>query len=99
MNMQFVWSSAKSRETMKKHGIDFGEAQEVFDDPFHLSLQDRRFDYFEERWVTVGKTRGGLTIVVGHLYLFDAQGEETIRVITARNATKKERECHETVRR
>jgi hypothetical protein len=96
--MHFEWDENKDRENIKKHGISFQEAQDIFDDPFHLSVLDKRFDYFEERWVTIGSTKEGRVIVTGHLYYLTERGEEVIRIITARKATKKEKEKYESIR-
>jgi hypothetical protein len=97
--MEFSWDENKNRENKKRHGIDFKEALEVFDDPLHISILDKRFDYFEERWITIGVTRKGKVIVVGHLYRLEQDGTEVIRIITARKATKKERQQYETIGR
>lgn len=78
----------------KKHGISFEEAKEVFNDPFHIALLDKRFSYFEERWITIGQTQKKGIVVAVHLY-FDTQGEEVIRIISAREATKNERRQYE----
>jgi len=92
----FVWDSQKNNINMKKHGISFEEAQEVFQDPLHLSILDIRFDYFEERWITIGQTRIGKLTVVAHLF-FTERGEEVIRIISAREATANERRQYETL--
>ena len=95
--MHFEWDEDKNRENNKRHDISFEEAREVFDDPFHISIMDRRFDYFEERWITVGSSKSKRVIVIGHLYFLKEDGEEVIRIITARKATKKEREQYENI--
>lgn len=98
--MHFEWHEDKNRENIKKHKVSFEEAKEVFYDPLHISLLDKRFDYFEERWVTIGATtRGTIIIVIGHLYYLTEDGEDHIRIITARKATKKEREQYEKIKR
>ncbi|MCL4492585.1 MAG: BrnT family toxin [Nitrospirae bacterium] len=94
--MEFSWDENKNWENRKKHGIDFNEASEVFDDPLHISVLDKRFDYFDERWITLGTTKKGEIIVIGHLY-FLTEDSEHIRIITARKATRKEREQYEKV--
>jgi len=95
--MHFEWDEDKNRENNKRHDISFEEAREVFDDPFHISIMDRRFDYFEERWITVGSSKSKRVIVIGHLYFLKEDGEEVIRIITARKAAKKEREQYENI--
>jgi len=96
-DMKFVWDPEKDLINRKKHGIAFNEAIEVFNDPLHLSSIDHRFGYFEERWATVGKVSGVGIIVVVNLF-FNEEGEEVIRVISAREATPNERRQYEDVR-
>lgn len=97
--MQFTWDEAKGKANKKAHGVSFEEASQIFDDPLHVSVLDHRFDYFEERWITIGHSNSGRILVAGHLYSLAADGEETIRIITAREATKKERERYENLER
>lgn len=93
--MKYEWDVLKSLENKKKHGISFEEAVEVFEDPFLISLLDKRFDYYEERWITIGSVRKHLVIVIGHMYCVTEDGKEFIRIITARKATGKEIEEYE----
>lgn len=92
--MKFEWDRRKSRANGVKHGVSFEEAAEVFEDPLHLSRLDKRFGYIEERWATVGRTHAGLHTVVAHLF-FDSEGEEVIRIVSARRATANERRQYE----
>jgi uncharacterized DUF497 family protein len=92
--MLFEWSEEKNRINRRKHGISFEEAKEVFDDPFHIAKLDERFDYFEERWITIGSTKKSKVVVVAHLY-FTEEGKEVIRIISARKATERERSFYE----
>ena len=93
--MRFEWDEAKNTRNIRDHGISFETAREIFADPLHLSILDERFDYFEERWITVGATRKQTVVVVAHLYFTD-EAEEIIRIISAREATSKERKQYET---
>jgi len=96
--VEFHWDKTKAAENLKKHGISFSQASEVFSDPLHISVLDVRFDHLEERWISIGMTAKGKLIVVGHLYsITREQGKETIRIITAREATRKEREQYEKI--
>ena len=79
---------------LQKHGVSFEEAKEVFEDPFHISKLDHRFDYFEERWITLGRTKKDKILVVANMF-FDENGEEIIRIISARKANQKERKFYE----
>lgn len=92
--MRFEWDSKKNETNIKKHGISFEMAKLVYEDPFHLALLDKRFNYFEERWITVGKIPGEQVVVVAHIY-FDSAEEEVIRIISARKATPAERRQYE----
>jgi len=92
--VQFEWSDEKNRLNIKKHGVSFEEAKEVFLDPLHISKLDYRFDYFEERWITVGATKTNKILVVADIF-FDENGEEIIRIISARKANQKERSFYE----
>ncbi len=92
--MRFEWDARKNELNRKKHGISFETAVEVFQDPLHLSILDARFNYFEERWITLGANKDLLLLVVAHLY-YTYQGEEVIRIISAREATANERRQYE----
>ena len=92
--MRFEWNEEKSIHNLQKHGVSFEEAKEVFEDPFHISKLDHRFDHFEERWITLGSTKKDKIIVVANLF-FDDNGEEIIRIISARKANQKERNFYE----
>ena len=88
--MKFEWDEAKNGSNIQKHGVSFEEARTVFDDPLHISKLDCRFSYFEERWITIGTTVNGKLLVVANIF-FDENGEEIIRIISARKASVKER--------
>ena len=92
--MKFEWSKTKNKLNIQNHQIDFEEAKEVFNDPLHISRLDYRFDYFEERWITLGTTNKQKILVVANL-MFDDNGEEIIRIISARKANPKERQFYE----
>ena len=92
--LRFEWSDEKNRLNIKKHNISFEDAKEVFFDPMHIAKLDHRFDYFEERWITIGKTTKDKVVVVANM-IFDDSGEEIIRIISARKANHKERNFYE----
>ena len=92
--MIFEWSEEKNDLNLQKHGVGFEEAKEIFSDPFHVSKLDHRFNYFEERWITVGATSKEAILVVANMF-FDEEGEEIIRIISARRANQKERIFYE----
>lgn len=92
--MKFEWDDNKNKLNQQKHGVTFEEARTVFDDPFQISKLDYRFSYNEERWVTIGSTNNSKILVVANLFFSD-DGEEIIRIISARPANPKERATYE----
>ena len=92
--MKVEWSDEKDTLNVEKHQVSFNEAKEVFLDPMHISKLDHRFDYFEERWITLGRTAKENILVVANMF-FDDNGEEIIRIISARKANQKERIFYE----
>lgn len=92
--MLFLWDPDKAESNYKKHGVSFEMAQTVFDDPFHLSLLDHK-KHAEERWITIGQAANAKTLIVVHSFKEDSGGEEIVRIISARKATKWEVENYE----
>lgn len=96
----FTWNEAKNRSNRKKHKVSFETAARVFDDPFHLSVQDRVEDG-EERWQTLGLVDGVMLLLVAHTVAQEELGEgsgepvEVIHIISARKAEKHERRRYE----
>lgn len=93
MPMEFEWDTNKARSNLNKHGIRFEDAVSVFDDPRHLSIQDR-YENGEYRWQTIGLVHGIVVILVAHTVRFES-GDEIIRIISARKADRKERNRYE----
>lgn len=84
--MQFEWDENKNRTNKFKHGLSFETAALVFHDPFLISVPDRRFVDIEERWYSLGQIETTI-IYVAHTIREDNDGEEIIRIISARAAT------------
>ena len=89
----FEWDEAKAASNRRKHGVSFDLAAEVFDDPYAVAEQDR-IEGDEERWQTIGSVEGLIVVFVGHTIREQGQ-DEIIRIITARKATRKEREYYD----
>jgi uncharacterized DUF497 family protein len=87
--MTFEWDETKNRANIRKHGLDFADAEEVFRSVLLVS-PDTREDYGEKRWDGLGVI-GGRTVKV----VFAELGSETIRIISLRKATKHERKEYE----
>ena len=84
--LSFDWDDDKAEENYAKHGVSFEFAKLVFNDPFAVEREDDRQDYGEERFVLIGMAREVVLFVVY------TEREERIRLISARRATKLERE-------
>lgn len=91
--MRFEWDEAKAESNRRKHRVLFATAMRVFDDPRVLLDQDREVDG-EERWSAIGMVSGALVLAVAHT-VRDEEGEEIVRIISARTATKWERRVYE----
>lgn len=96
--MQFEWNINKNLFNKKKHGLSFETASFVFEDPFLLSVPDSRHSYSEERWQSLGLI-GQILIYVAHTVKEDDNGQEIIRIISARAATPRETKQYYTNRK
>jgi uncharacterized DUF497 family protein len=90
----FFWDESKNQINRAKHGISFEIAQLVFDDPMHLSRQDR-IENGEVRWQTIGMVGEVAVILVAHTWSNSSDDGDNIRIISARKATKSERKIYE----
>lgn len=84
--MNFEWDDNKNQQNKAKHGIDFQVVKDVFLDPNRINAEDNRIDYGEKRWITIGNAFN-LTLVLVYTLR-----NSTIRIISARVASKKERD-------
>ncbi len=90
----FSWDDDKNASNLAKHGISFEAAKRVFDDPLHLSRQDR-IENGEQRWQTMGLVAGSVVLLVAHTWFDEDDGTEHIRIVSARRATRVERKTYE----
>lgn len=90
--MKWEWDEEKARHNLAKHKVSFERAKLVFDDPHHVSLRDDCET--EERWLTMGLVNGVVVLLVVHT-VEERNDEEVIRIISARKATRRERERYE----
>ena len=95
--MRFEWDPAKARSNRGKHHISFDDAMLVFEDPFALFEKDRTDRGVEVRWQVLGLAGGVILLLVVHTAR-DEGGDEVIRLISARRATRKERNRYEQTR-
>lgn len=88
--MQFEWDPTKAAVNLTKHGVSFDEASSVFGDPLALSIADPDHSVDEDRLLTTGLSEQQRLLVVSHVYRGGS-----IRIITARDATRQERKQYE----
>lgn len=90
--MQYQWDPRKAATNLRKHGIEFADSVAVFENDFALVLPDDHPD--EERFVVLGQDAFGRVLVV----VFTYRDEQTIRIISARQATARESREYEVSR-
>lgn len=90
MSTKFDWDINKYLINIEKHSVSFEEAATVFTDLLSLTIADPLHSYDEERFIIIGQSVKNRLVVVVHSDLGD-----TIRIISARLATKKERKFYE----
>ena len=90
--MKFDWDESKNETNYRKHGIWFEEAQKVFQDPQHRVFYDETHSKKEDRYIAVGHSESERLLLV--IYCF-REPNSMIRIISARKATKKERQFYE----
>ena len=84
----FEWDSEKAEKNIRKHGISFETAGKVFQDTSIIELFDSLHSDTEQRMIAIGMVDDILSVV------YTERHEETIRLISARKATKKERSMY-----
>ncbi len=92
--MRWIWDQLKNDANLRAHGIGFKAAAFVFDDPLSATKEDPYPD--EQRWRTIGMVGTQVVMVVHTWPNFDTETEEEVgRIISARKATRHEREAYE----
>ena len=88
--MTFEWDDRKEQINISKHGIDFSTATLVFGDDNRIEKYDDLHSISEDRYITIGEINGIAVIVV----VVYTERENSIRIISARLATKIEKEAY-----
>lgn len=83
MSVRFTWDERKRRSNLRDHGFDFADAKRVFEGPT-VTYEDNRFEYGEQRLVTLGLLRG-VAVSIAH-----TETHNRIHVISFRRATRYE---------
>jgi uncharacterized DUF497 family protein len=90
MPLSFEWDERKARANLSKHGVTFEEAATIFGDVLSLTIADPAHSGTEDRFVILGNSyRQRLLVVVF------VERRDTIRIVSARRATKTERKSYE----
>jgi len=87
---QFEWDTRKAARNVERHQVSFEEAATALSDPMAASGIDPDHSITEERYVSFGVSEKGRLVVVSH-----TEKHETIRIISARKASKGEKELYE----
>lgn len=85
---RFEWDDAKAAANLSKHRVSFEQASRVFDDALAIDAFDDRDDYGEDRLITTGDADGVILVVV------HTEREGRVRIISARRATRHERQTY-----
>ena len=90
----FSWDAPKALKNYEKHGVPFEEAATVLSDPEALDWEDLEHPEAERRWKRLGFSAKGRVLLVVYTLRRLQNGTETIRIISARQATRKERKAY-----
>jgi hypothetical protein len=92
--MEFEWDPNKAAKDVQKHRVSFREAATVFGDPFSMTFIDPDHSIEESRYITIGLSHSRKLVILSHTNRGDR-----IRIISAREATRKERKFYEEKRK
>ncbi|QHG16759.1 BrnT family toxin [Nostoc sp. ATCC 53789] len=88
--MEFEWDQSKAATNLKKHGVSFEEAKTVFGNSLAVIFDDEAHSIDEQREIIIGHSQQNLLLLICF-----TERSNTIRIISARLATRKEREDYE----
>jgi uncharacterized protein len=89
--IDFDWDTIKAESNVQKYGVSFGEATTVFSDPFELTISDPDHSIGEYRFLSIGRSERDRLIVV----YFTERQPNAVRIVSARIASKPERQIYE----
>jgi hypothetical protein len=90
MTIDLEWDANKARINLLKHGVSFDEAKTVFDDPLYVDFYDPDHSDEEERYIIIGQSHQGRLLFVSY-----GESENTTGIISAREATRREKAAYE----
>jgi uncharacterized DUF497 family protein len=90
VGIDFEWDPNKAAQNVRKHGVTFEDAATVFQDDVSITVPDPDHSMAEERFITVGMSIQNRLLMVAH-----ADRADSVRIISARELTSRERRQHE----
>ena len=91
LELEVAWDPAKAHANLAKHGVTFAQAATVLLDPLALTVFDATHSAEEERWFTLGTADDGKLLAVAHTFQQTGLRSAQARIISAREATRRER--------
>lgn len=88
--MEFEWDTNKSTVNLSRHSVSFDEAKTAFQDPFYVVFDDPDHSFQENRYIAIGQSAQHRLLFISY-----TERENAVRLISARNATRSERELYE----
>jgi len=88
--MRYTHDAKKKAANLKKHGYDFKDAPQVIESSATVTFEDRRFDYNEQRFITLGMLHEEVVVIA------TAETDEEVRLISMRKAERHEEEIYYT---
>jgi uncharacterized DUF497 family protein len=90
----FSWDTRKAILNYEQHGVSFEEAATIFADPDGLDWEDLAHSAHERRYKRLGISIDGNILLLVYTIRRSKDGKETIRLISARRASRKERKAY-----
>ena len=90
MPLRFAWDARKAQANSRKHGVSFAVAATAFEDPLSITVPDPNHSVDEQRFILIRRSRQQHIVVVAHV-----ERDDTIRIISARSASRRERIVYE----
>ncbi len=97
--LDVTWDAVKAQSNIAKHSVTFAQAATVLFDPLALTVFDEAHSQSEERWFTLGISSEGKLLAVAHTHQPTGPASAGVRIISAREATRREREQYENKQR
>ncbi|MDO8439854.1 MAG: BrnT family toxin [Polaromonas sp.] len=95
LQLDITWDPVKAQSNIAKHGVTFVQVATVLLDALALTVFDAAHSQTEERWFTLGMSSDGKLLAVSHTYQHTGPVDVRVRIISAREATKRERQQYE----